>query len=158
VFVLNFDGVWQFKNLGCTSIQRTTDGNYAVLRDNKLAKIGADALVSTLLDDATLDKLIDGGHQLQGEGKKHLVRAPIKHGGAYAVVGDDDQTVYDDTYNVIASGKIGFIVMPAINADGAPIDCQVTTISGRGDDWDIRLNIPAKKADGLAQAYGAPAA
>lgn len=150
-------GKWDFKNLRFTSVQKSTDGDYAILKDGKLAKTDGGSLVSTLLDSAKLNELMDGGHVLDGTKKKHLVRAPINKGGAYAVIDEDgSQTVYNDQFEVIASGKTTFVVMPAIDVDGAYTD-KVTTVSGQGNDWDVRKGIPASKADVFAQAYGATA-
>lgn len=158
LFLLRDDqGNWTFKNLRFTSVQKSIGNTFAVLRDGKMTKIGAANLVSTLLDNQKLQTILDSGYQLQDTKKAHLVRAPINKGGAYAVVADGYQTVYNDKLKVIASGRTLFTVMPAIDVDGSYRDGQVTTVSGKGGSWDIRPNIPAKNADALAKAYGATA-
>ncbi len=150
------EGNWTFKNRRFTSIQKSTGDEYAVLLDGKMAKTPGVTLISTLLDDTKFQALLDGGYKLDTR-KAHLVRAPINKDGAYAVVSDGTQVVYDDNKNVIASGKTGFTVMPAIDADGQYVDNKVTTVSGSGDKWDIRRGISADKSDKLAPAYGASA-
>lgn len=156
LLVRTCDGAWTFKNLRFTSIQRSTGNTYAILRNGQLAKIDGGSLVSTLLDNQKLQALIDGGRQLEGNRKKHLVRAPLQT-GAFAVIDENGQTIYDDSFKVVVTGKAPFVVMPAINEDGTYADGQVTTVSGQGDKWDIRNRIPAAKADALAKAYGATA-
>lgn len=151
-------GKWDFKNLRFTSVQKSTGNSFAILRDGKLAKTDGGSLISTLLDSTKLNELIDGGRVLDGSKQKHLVRAPIQVSGAYAVVDENGQTVYDDDFKVIAYGQTGFVVMPAINEDGTYANGKVTTVSGKGNDWDIRPSISASKAGDLAQAYGASAA
>ncbi|MBI4591923.1 hypothetical protein HY733_00540 [Candidatus Uhrbacteria bacterium] len=149
-------GAWTFKNLRFTSVQKSTDGGYAVLSGNKMGKIDDGyALVSTLIDNQKLQQVLAGGFELE-KGKYHLVRAPINQNGAYAVVGSGTQIVYDDKFNVIASGQTGFTVMPAIDVDGTHTDA-VTTVSGKGSAWDIRRSIAPAKADSLAPAYSAAA-
>lgn len=157
VFTRDNGGKWSAKNLGFTSVQKSTDGNYGVLLDGKLANVDGGSIVSTLLDSTKLQALIDGGYQLAGDKKKHLVRAPLQT-GAYAVVDETGQTIYDDQFKVIAAAMTGFTVMPAIDVDGTPTPGKVTTVSGKGNTWDIRTSIPANKAGNLAQAYGAATA
>lgn len=157
VLLRDSGGNWIFKNLRFTSVQKSTGNTFAILRDGKMTKISAANLVSTLLDNVKFQAIMDSGHQLQDTKKAHLVRAPINKGGAYAVVADGYQTVYDDKLKVIASGQTGFTVMPAIDVDGSYKDGKVTTVSGKGGSWDIRPNIAAKNADALAKAYGATA-
>lgn len=150
------NGTWSFRNLRFTSVQRSTNGEFAILRGKKMARITGKDLVSTLLSPEKLQAILEAGFTLE-TGKNYLVRTPINKGGAYAVVGDGFQTVYDGEFQVIAAGKAGFTTIPAIYVDGTSIDGQVTTISGKGNTWDIRTGIPANKADKLAQAYGAQA-
>lgn len=158
LFVRDYEGKWTFKNLRFASVQKSTDDTFAILRDGKIAKTDGASLVSTLLDDTKLQALIDGGRVLGGSKKKHLVRAPINQGGAYAVVDENGQTIYDDKFETVVTAQTPFLVMPAINEDGTYADGQVTTVSGKGNDWDIRPGIPASKAGDFATAYGAQAA
>lgn len=156
VLLRDNDGNWTFKNLRFVSVQKSTEDTYAILKDNKMARTPGVTLISTLLDDSKRQALLTDGHQLEN-GKYHLVRSPIKQGGAFAVVSNGTQIVYDAKMNVIASGRTGFTVMPAIDADGQYVDNKVTTVSGKGDTWDIRRGISATKSDKLAPAYGASA-
>ncbi|MCR4314233.1 MAG: hypothetical protein NUV84_03235 [Candidatus Uhrbacteria bacterium] len=149
-------GRWSFKNLRFTSVQKSTDGGFAILSGQKLGKIDdGTTVISTLLDPTKIQQILDGGYELE-MGKYHLVRAPINKGGAYAVVGNGFQTVYNDRFQVVASGTTGFIVMPTIDVDGTYTD-KVTTVSGSANDWDIRTGLSPRKADTLAPAFGATA-
>lgn len=151
-------GTWSFMNLRFASVAPSTDGTYAILRGRQIGKIDAEQLVATLLDDLDLQAALDSGHELE-QGKYHLVRAPIDQGGAYAVVGSGTQVVYNDRFEVIASGKTDYTVMPAIDVDGTPIDGQVTTVSGKGNDWTVQRGTPASSIQGsLARAYETPSA
>lgn len=153
------DGTWSFKNLRFTSIAKSTDGDYAIQRGRQVCKIDDDQLVATLLDDLDLQAALDSGFEIEEDGKYHLVRAPIDRGGAYAIVGGGTQVVYDDNFQVIASGQTGYTVMPAINIDGTPIDGKVTTVSGKGNDWNVQRCTPASSIQGpLARAYETPSA
>lgn len=155
LLVRNFKGKWEFKNLRFTSVQRSTDGSYAILSGRKLGKINDGmTLISTLMDSDKILQVLASGYELEN-GKYHLVRAPITNNGAYAVVGNGFQTVYDNQFKVLASGQNGFTVMPAIDVDGSPKPGRVTTVSGKGSNWDVRRAIPANKADTLASAYAA---
>lgn len=158
VFTRDYDGKWGAKSLGFTSVAKSTEGTYAVLNNGSLAKTDGGSLISTLLDDSKFQALMNDGHMLDGTKKKHLVRAPLQT-GAYAVVDENGQTIYDENFQIIVAGKQPFVVMPAIDENGEYVDGQVTTVSGSGGDWDVRRAIPATKAGDLATAYGAtPAA
>ncbi|MBI4256552.1 hypothetical protein HY626_00680 [Candidatus Uhrbacteria bacterium] len=155
VFTRDYDGKWSAKSIGFTSVAKNSDGDYAVLKDGKMAKINGSGLISTLLDNNKLQALLDGGYQLQGNKKAHLVRPPI--GKDFAVVANGQQVVYDSEFQVTGT-EDNFTTMQAIDVDGSPKAGVVNTISGSGNTWDVRTNIPASKAGGLAQAYGAQAA
>lgn len=157
VFTRDTNGKWHAKNRGFASVAKSTGGAYAVLENGRLAKTDGGTLISTLLDDNKFRELMNGGTKLEGTKRKHLVRAPLDT-GAYAVIDDNGQTVYNDDLEVVATGKTPFLVMPSINEDGDYVDGHVTTVSGQGNTWDVRRGIPATKADGLGQAYGAQTA
>ncbi|MEK7619794.1 MAG: hypothetical protein AAB413_00965 [Patescibacteria group bacterium] len=81
LLVRDFDGQWTFKNLRFASVQKSTDGTFAILCDGKIAKTDGDSLVSTLLDADKLNELLDGGIVKLDNKKAHLVRPPV--GQAY---------------------------------------------------------------------------
>lgn len=155
VFTRAYDGQWSAKSLGFTSVAKTDNGAYGVLLDGKLAQVKDSELISTLLDDQKLDAALNGGYQLPVK-KAHLVRPPV--GQAFAVVASGEQIVYDGDFQMVGEPQSGFTCMQAIDVDGSPKPGVVNTVSGKGNNWDVRTAIPASKAGKLAQAYGAQAA
>lgn len=157
VLARNYEGKWEYTVLGFTSVEKSTDGDYGVLLDGQMTKIEGATLVSTLLVPTKLTDALADGYTLTGSKKAHLVRAPISEGGAFAVVSGDGQVVYDDSFQIIGSGETGFTTLQAINARGVHQPGIVTTVSSSPDTdtYDVRTHIPAKKAGGLGQAYGA---
>lgn len=154
IFFQDYKGVWHAINLGSSSIQQSVENGWALLKDGQMTWIQGIDLASTLFIDGKLQKAMQEGLNL-GVGDYHLVRAPIRTGGAFAVVGEGLTVIYDVNFNVIASGTCDFTVLPAINADGTQKPGMVNTVSGSDDVWDVRKDIPATDADDLAHAYGA---
>lgn len=140
----NTDGQWTRKNMGLVSIQLSTDGTFAILADGKVARVNGSQILQTLLDNTSFRATLDSGFAI--DDGKYLVRAPTNKGGAFAVVGDNCQTVYNADFEPIGiATSFNGVVIPVLFADTQPAaetGIMVTTVFRGDDGMSIQRGIP----------------
>lgn len=96
VFLREEDGTWRYRDLGEVSVQRSTEGQFAVLKWGRITRIPGDKLISVLLDRDLLQEALSNGRHISDRNAPFLVQTPQSDEVAAAVASNGCITFFDN--------------------------------------------------------------